>query len=80
MPYPNSAQVLRMEQPSVHYFLPYGQETEETFLKASYIDKTKFFEEKWVLLTLKLPGEGQMALPFNLNDKKILNADFFLVL
>ena len=31
------------------------------------------------LLTLKLPGEGQMALPLNLNDKNIPNADFFLV-
>ena len=30
-------------------------------------------------LTLKLPGEGQMALPLNLNDKNIPNADFFLV-
>ena len=27
-------------------------------------------------LTLKLPGEGQMALPLNLNDKNIPNADF----
>ena len=31
------------------------------------------------VLTLKLPGEGQMALPLNLNDKNIPNADFFLV-
>ena len=31
------------------------------------------------LLTLKLPGEGQMALPLNLNEKNIPNADFFLV-
>ena len=30
-------------------------------------------------LTLKLPREGQMALPLNLNDKNIPNADFFLV-
>ena len=29
-------------------------------------------------LTLKLPGEGQMALPLNFNDKNIPNADFFL--
>ena len=29
-----------------------------------------------ISLTLKLPGEGQMALPLNLNDKNILNADF----
>jgi hypothetical protein len=28
------------------------------------------------VLTLKLPGEGQMALPLNLNDKNIPNADF----
>ena len=32
-----------------------------------------------VTLTLKLPGEGQMALPLNLNDKNIPNADIFLV-
>ena len=31
------------------------------------------------LLTLDLPGEGQMALPLNLNDKNVPNADFFLV-
>ena len=30
------------------------------------------------MLTLKLPGEGQMTLPLNLNDKNIPNADFFL--
>ena len=28
------------------------------------------------VLTLKLPGEGQMALPLNLNDKNIPNVDF----
>ena len=31
-----------------------------------------------VFLTLKLPEEGQMALPLNLNDKNIPNADFFI--
>ena len=30
-------------------------------------------------LTLKLLGEGQTALPLNLNDENIPNADFFLV-
>ena len=30
-------------------------------------------------LTLKLPGEGKMVLPLNLNDKNIPNADFFLI-
>ena len=35
-------------------------------------------EKKYLKLTLKLPGEGQMALPLNLNDKNIPNADFFL--
>ena len=30
-------------------------------------------------LTLKLPGEGQMTLPLNLNAKNIPNADFLLV-
>ena len=32
-----------------------------------------------IYLTLKLLGEDQMALPLNLNDKNIPNADFFLV-
>ena len=32
-----------------------------------------------VNLTLMLPGEGQMALPLNVNDKNIPNADVFLV-
>ena len=38
-------------------------------------------QEGWFVreLTLKLPGEGQLALPLNLNDKNIPNADFFLV-
>ena len=30
-------------------------------------------------LTLKLPGKGQTALPLNLDDKNIPNADFLLV-
>ena len=30
-------------------------------------------------LTLKLQGEGQIAIPLNLNDKNIPNADFILV-
>ena len=30
-------------------------------------------------LNLKLPGEGQMALPFKLNVKNVPNADFFLI-
>ena len=44
--------------------------------------KTESFAEFWFgiatpwSLTLKLPGEGQMALPLNLNDKNIPNADF----
>ena len=33
-----------------------------------------------LLLTLKIPGEGQMALTLNLNDKDIPNADFFGIL
>ena len=31
------------------------------------------FSRNFSVLTLKLPGEGQMALPFNLNDKNIPN-------
>ena len=39
----------------------------------------QLFHEFVPILTLKLPGEGKMALPLNLNDKNIPNADFFFV-
>ena len=42
-----------------------------------YLDAT-YIPKKYPSLTLKLPGEGQMALPLNLNEKNIPNADFFL--
>ena len=55
------------------------QQGHKTLHKISNTDLSSIAVIAVVLLTLKLPGEGQMALPLTLNDKNIPNADFFLV-